>query len=94
MAEPAQGPAEAPLPSAVNSEKKNSIAEADLVLKVVNELESPSGSVPVETVICESEKRGIRRDSAMHIIDEHLQVTGNLYEPKQGFVKLVKPMTV
>ncbi|MDD5317922.1 MAG: hypothetical protein PHF51_04315 [Candidatus ainarchaeum sp.] len=70
------------------------VAAADVVLKVVNELEAAAGPVPLEAVVTESEKRGIGRDNAKQIIDEHLMVTGSLYEPKQGFVKLVKPMTV
>jgi hypothetical protein len=69
------------------------LGDTDLVLKVVRELESKAGPVPVEAVVAESERRGINKDNVLQIIDEHLMVTGSLYEPKEGFVKVVKPLT-
>lgn len=68
------------------------LCDADLVLKVVRELEAKNGSVPVDAVVCESAKLGVKKESAIQVIDEHLMVTGSLYEPKQGFVKLVRPV--
>jgi hypothetical protein len=74
-----------------NGGNGNKLDWSEMVLNIVRELEGNNGGVPVESVLTESEKRGIAREEALQLIDEHLMVTGRLYEPKQGCIKTVKP---
>jgi len=62
------------------------------LLKLVGELEKESGSVPVDAVLSNSQKYGIEEKEANDLLDEHLMITGQLYEPKEGHVKLVRPI--
>jgi len=71
--------------------KESKFTRLDSLLKLVGELESGKGSVPVDTVISESQKLGFSKDDAAQLIDEHLMITGQLYEPKQGHLRTVKP---
>jgi hypothetical protein len=63
---------------------------SETVLRIVGELQAGADAVPLDAVISESEKRGLARSEALQCIDEHLMITGNLYEPKQGHVKIVR----
>jgi len=64
---------------------------SEAVLGIVKELEANNGGVPIEAVLTEAERRGLPREEALQLIDEHLIITGRLYEPKQGCIKTVKP---
>jgi replicative DNA helicase Mcm len=61
------------------------------VLDVVKELEKEYDLVEVEKVVEEAKRYGIDETTTMRIIDEMLRKTGELYEPKHGHVKVVRP---
>ena len=66
----------------------------DMILKAAARLEKEIGSVPVPILLKEAGHAGIDEQTANQLIDEHLMLTGRLYEPKQGHVKLVRPLSV
>jgi len=69
-------------------EKRTTKSESyDEVIGLVGEMQK-SGPVPVEAILCEAEKKGISRENAAQTIREHVEVTGYLYEPKEGCVKI------
>lgn len=68
------------------------LEKLEKLLKLVEELEGDDGAAPVEAVLRESWKYGMDEKAANELLDEHLMITGQLYEPKQGHVKLVKPV--
>lgn len=62
----------------------------ETVIGLVKELDGKNGA-PVDAVVSEAEKRGFNRESVLKLITGQLLDSGQLYEPKHGFVKIVKP---
>lgn len=82
------GGAAAPAPS--NGTAK--LEKLEAVLKAAARLEKGMGAVPVPDLLRETRREGIDDATATGLVDEHLMVTGRLYEPKQGHVKLARPL--
>jgi len=61
------------------------------VLDIVKDLEKEYDLVEVERVVEEAKKYGLDETTTRRIIDEMLRKTGELYEPKHGHVKVVRP---
>ncbi|QLJ52916.1 MAG: DNA replication helicase protein MCM [Candidatus Fermentimicrarchaeum limneticum] len=61
------------------------------VLDIIKELEKEYDLVEIERVVEEAKKYGLDEMEARRIIDEMLRKTGELYEPKHGHVKIVRP---
>ena len=61
------------------------------VLDIIKELEKEYDLVEIERVVEEAKKYGLDEVEARRIIDEMLRKTGELYEPKHGHVKIVRP---
>lgn len=61
------------------------------VLDIVKELEKEYDMVEIEKVVEEAKKYGIDEVTARKVIEEMLRRTGELYEPKHGYVKVVRP---
>jgi len=61
------------------------------VLDIVKDLEKEYDLVEVEKVVEEAKKYGLDETTTRMIIEEMLRKTGELYEPKHGHVKVVRP---
>ncbi|MEM3555235.1 MAG: LAGLIDADG family homing endonuclease [Candidatus Micrarchaeia archaeon] len=61
------------------------------VLDIVKELEKEYDLVEIEKVVEEAKKYGLDEATTRKVIDEMLRKTGELYEPKHGHVKVVRP---
>jgi len=61
------------------------------VLDIVKELEKEYDLVEIEKVVEEAKKYGLDEVTTRKVIDEMLRKTGELYEPKHGHVKVVRP---
>ncbi len=89
IASPKPAPAPAAKPVAVQVGK---LEKLERLLRLVADLERQCGTVPVEAVIKDSWKYGLEAKEANDLLDEHLMVTGQLYEPREGHVKRVRPL--
>ncbi|MDD5317282.1 MAG: minichromosome maintenance protein MCM [Candidatus ainarchaeum sp.] len=72
---------------------KSRVDKIRAVLDIVRKLEKEFDLVEIRQVVEEAQASGIDEDSARQIIDELLRKAGELYEPKHGFVKIVRPKT-
>lgn len=75
-------------------EESTSIPKADAIkkiLEIVKNFESEYDLVEVEKVVEEAKKYGLETTPTIRIIEEMLRKTGELYEPKHGYVKTVRP---
>jgi len=61
------------------------------VLEIVRELEQEFDIVAIERVVEEARKYKIEESECRRMLDELLRKTSDLYEPKHGFVKIVRP---
>ena len=68
------------------------LEKMEIILKAAAKLEKGNGAVPVPRLVQEASHEGIDVQTANQLIDEHLMVTGRLYEPSQGHVKLARPL--
>lgn len=79
--------------SPVSPDSRNGITKLErlnTILNLVESLERKHGSVPVDLLLEEGKKCGIAESTCNQLLDEHLMITGQLYEPRQGHVKLVR----
>jgi len=80
-----------PVPQEPATKKAGSKLERlNTVLNLVESLERKHGSVPVDVLLEEGKRCGISESTCNQLLDEHLMITGQLYEPRQGHVKLVR----
>jgi len=70
---------------------KSRVDKLRTVLDIVKELESKVDMVAIDSVVEEAAKYDIDESLCRKLIDELLRKTSDLYEPKHGFVKVVKP---
>jgi len=61
------------------------------IIDIVKELEKEYDLVELEKVVEEAKKYGLDETTTRKMIDEMLRKTGELYEPKHGHVKVVRP---
>lgn len=70
---------------------KSRVDKLRTVLDIVRELEKEFDMVAVERIIEEARRYDISEQDCRRYIDELLRKTSDFYEPKHGFVKIVKP---
>jgi replicative DNA helicase Mcm len=61
------------------------------IIDIVKELEKEYDLVEIEKVVEEAKKYGLDEATTRRMVDEMLRKTGELYEPKHGHVKVVRP---
>lgn len=73
------------------SQPKSTEEEIRNVLNIVKELEKKYESVEVSKVVKEARKYNLSEARTRWIVDEMLRKTGDIYEPKRWYVKVVRP---
>jgi DNA replicative helicase MCM subunit Mcm2 (Cdc46/Mcm family) len=70
---------------------KSRVDKLKTVLEIVKELEEKYDMVSINQVVDEARNYDIDESLCRKLVDELLRKTSDLYEPRHGFVKVVKP---